>query len=94
MTRLIKRREKLPRAAFHSKKRPKTKKKTWTTTIISARRVLGDDYVSHGMYRDIVAEGFDKRSPSRLAPKKPAYFPIDDPVTRNLAASKYSAKVE
>ncbi len=27
----------------------------------------GDDYVSHGLYRDIIAEGFDKRSPSRLA---------------------------
>ncbi len=25
----------------------------------------GDGYVSHGMYRDIIAEGFDKRSPSR-----------------------------
>ena len=48
----------------------------------------GDDYVSHGMYRGIIAEGFDKRSPSRLA----SYFLIDDPVTRTLTASKYSAK--
>ena len=54
----------------------------------------GDDYVSHSLYRDIIAEGFDKRSPSRSAPNKPAYFPIDDPVTRTLAASKYSAKAQ
>ena len=27
----------------------------------------GDDYVSHSMYRDIIAESFDKRSPSRMA---------------------------
>jgi len=53
----------------------------------------GDDYISHGLYRDIIAEGFDKRSPSRLASNKPAYFPIDDPVTRTLTASKYSTKV-
>jgi hypothetical protein len=52
----------------------------------------GDDYVSHGYYRDLIAEGFDKRSPSRLALNKPAYFPIDDSVTRTLTASKYSAK--
>ena len=51
-----------------------------------------DDYVSHGYYRDIITEGFDKRSPSRLASNKPAYFPIDDSVTRTLTASKYSAK--
>jgi hypothetical protein len=29
-----------------------------------------------------------------LAANKPAYFPIDDPVTRTLAASKYSAKAQ
>ena len=53
----------------------------------------GDDYVSHGMYRDIIiAKGFDKSSPWRLASNKPSYFPIDDPVTRTLMASKYSAK--
>ena len=45
------------------------------------------------MYRDIIAEGFDKRSPSRLASNKPAYFPIDDPVTRTFMAFKYLAKV-
>ncbi len=44
------------------------------------------------MYRDIVVEGFDKRSPSRLASNKPNYFPIDDPVTRTLVASIYSKK--
>jgi hypothetical protein len=52
----------------------------------------GDDYVSHAMYRDIIAEGFDKRSLSRSAPSKPTYFPIDDPVTRTLTASKNSTK--
>ena len=47
------------------------------------------------MFRDIIAEGFDKRSSSRLAPNKPAYFPIDDPVTKTLAASnKYSVKAQ
>ena len=51
-----------------------------------------DDYVSHLFYRERLAEGFDKRSPSRLAANKPAYFPIDDSVTRTLATSKYSAK--
>ena len=51
----------------------------------------GDDYVSHGLHRDIIAAGFDKRSPSRLASNKPTYFPIDDPVTRTLTVSKYSA---
>ena len=54
----------------------------------------GDSYVSHCLYRDIISEGFDKRSPSRLAPNKPAYFPIDDPVTRTLTASKYTAKAQ
>ncbi len=54
----------------------------------------GDGYVSQGMYRDIIVEGFDKRFPSRLASNKPAYFPIDDPITRTLAASKYSAKTQ
>ena len=59
---------------------------------IEVRENLTDDFVSHGYYRDIIAEGFDKRSPSRLAVNKPAYFPIDDSVTRTLTASKYSAK--
>ncbi len=31
-----------------------------------------DDYVSHFFYRKHLAEGFDKRFPSRLAAKKPA----------------------
>ena len=51
-----------------------------------------DTYVSHAYYRDIISEGFEKRAPSRQAPNKPAYFPIDDPVTRTLTASKYTAK--
>ena len=46
------------------------------------------------MYRDIIAEGFKRRSRSSMALNKPTYFPIDDPVTRTLAASKYSAKVQ
>jgi hypothetical protein len=33
-----------------------------------------DDYVSHRLYRDIIGEGFDKRSPSRLPSNKPTYF--------------------
>jgi len=40
----------------------------------------------------MITEGFDKRSPSRLASNKPAYFPIHDSVTRTLTASKYSTK--
>jgi hypothetical protein len=51
-----------------------------------------DDFVSHGYYRDLVTEGFDKRSPSRLASNKPAYFPIDDFATTTLTVSKYSTK--
>ncbi len=51
-----------------------------------------DDYVSHAFYRDRISEGFNSRCPARLAANKPAYFPIDDPVLRNLVASKYSAK--
>ncbi len=38
--------------------------------------------------------GFDKRTPSKLASNKPAYFPIDDSVTTTLAVSKYSAKAQ
>ncbi len=49
----------------------------------------GNDYFSYNMYRDINVKGFEKRSPSRLATNKPAYFPIDDPVTRTLTTSKY-----
>jgi hypothetical protein len=53
---------------------------------------IGDDYVSHALYRDIIAEGFNKKSPSMSAPNKPAYISIDDSVTRTLTASKISAK--
>ena len=57
--------------------------------VDDTRRIDCDDiYVSHTYYRDFIAEGFSKRSPSRLASNKPAYFPIDDPVTRQLNASK------
>jgi hypothetical protein len=57
------------------------------------RRIDCDNgYVLHTYYRDFIAEGFSKRSPSGLASNKPAYFPIDDPVTNELNASKYSAK--
>ncbi len=52
------------------------------------------DYVSHPFYRNRIAEGFEKRAPSRLASSKPAYYPIDDSVTRTLTANKYSAKAE
>ena len=58
----------------------------------TAGTIAGDGYVSHAYYRELIAEGFEKRAPSRQAPSKPAYFPIDDPVTRTLNASKYSAK--
>jgi hypothetical protein len=51
-----------------------------------------EDYVSHSFYMNRIAEGFEKRAPSRLASSKPAYYPIDDSVTRTLTASKYSAK--
>jgi hypothetical protein len=50
------------------------------------------DYVSHSFYINRIAEGFDKRAPSRLASSKRAYYPIDDSVTRTLTVSKYSAK--
>jgi hypothetical protein len=53
---------------------------------------VGDGYASHAYYRELIAEGFEKRAPARHAPSKTAYFPIDDPVTRTLNASKYSAK--
>ena len=32
-----------------------------------------DDYVSHSFYMNRIAEGFDKRAPSRLASSKPAH---------------------
>ena len=49
---------------------------------------VGDNYVSHAYHHELISEGFEKRAPSRQAPSKPAYFPIDDPVTRTLTASK------
>jgi hypothetical protein len=54
--------------------------------------VSRDKFVSHSYYRDRIGEGFAKRAPSRLSSSKPSYFPIDDPVTRSLNASKFSAK--
>jgi hypothetical protein len=39
----------------------------------------GDNYVSHGLYRDIIAEGFDKRSPSRLTSTSPLTSPSTTP---------------
>jgi hypothetical protein len=53
---------------------------------------VGDGYISHVYYRELISEGFEKRASSRQAPSKPAYFPIDDPVTRTLTSSKYTAK--
>jgi hypothetical protein len=47
-----------------------------------------DEYVNHNYYRDIIEEGFAKRSPSRLSLSKSWYYPIDDPVLRSLIASK------
>jgi hypothetical protein len=51
-----------------------------------------DSYVPHVYYRELIAESFEKRAPPRLAPNKPTYFPIDDPVTRSLTTLKYTAK--
>ncbi len=50
------------------------------------------DYVFHAYYRALIAEGFEKRAPSRKAPNKPAYFWIEDLVTRTLIASKNPVK--
>jgi len=47
-----------------------------------------DSYAPHAYYREFIAEGFEKKAPSRLAPNKPADFPIDDLVTRSLITSK------
>jgi hypothetical protein len=43
-----------------------------------------DDYVSHGCYRDLIAEGFDKRSPSRLAVKSRLISPSTTPSRGHL----------
>ena len=49
-------------------------------------------FLSHAYYRALITEGFEEQASSRHASKKPAYFPIDYPVTRNLTASKYTTK--
>jgi hypothetical protein len=45
-----------------------------------------EDFVSRAYYRDRIEEGFGGAS-------KPFYYPIDNPVTRTLAASKYTGKL-
>ena len=50
------------------------------------------DYVSHALYHYIIAEDFEKRSPSRSIPSTTAYFCMNDPITGTLTASKDSAK--
>jgi hypothetical protein len=47
----------------------------------AAGTIAVDGYVSHAYYRELISEGFEKRAPSRQAPSKPAYYPIDDPST-------------
>ena len=49
-------------------------------------------YVDHTFYRHKIGEGFIQRQPSELAPAKPAYFNIDDQVTRSLNDTKTSAR--
>ena len=49
-------------------------------------------FVDHTFYRHKIGEGFAQRRPSDLAPSKPAYFNIDDQVSRSLADTKFSAK--
>ncbi len=51
-----------------------------------------DSNVPNAYYRELISEGFEKRALSRLAPNKPAHFPIDDPVTRSVITSKYTAR--
>ena len=50
-------------------------------------------YVPHVAYRDMIEEGFERKAPRLLTSNKPAYYAIDDSVTRSLATSKYSAKL-
>ncbi len=91
MAHIIKRGEKLPRAVF-IRIGVDNKEEVNDGNDENAGEFStdgGDKYFSHSMYRDIIAKGFDKRFPSKLTSNKPAYFPIDDPVTRTLAASKY-----
>jgi hypothetical protein len=52
-----------------------------------------EDYVSHAFYRQHIEDGFEKRAPPKLSLAKPFYYPIDDAVTRTLAASKYTSKL-
>ena len=52
-----------------------------------------EDFVSHAFYRQHIEDGFEKRAPPKLALSKPFYYPIDDAVTRTLAASKYTSKL-
>jgi hypothetical protein len=49
-------------------------------------------FVDHTYYRYKIGEGFAQRQPSNLASLKPAYFNIDDQVSRALGDSKYAAK--
>ncbi len=49
-------------------------------------------FVDHTYYRHKIGEGFAQRQPSNLAPSKPAYFNIDDQVSRTLGDSKHAAK--
>jgi hypothetical protein len=49
-------------------------------------------FVDHTFYRHKIGEGFVQRQPSELAPAKPAYFNIDDQVTRTLSEVKTSAR--
>ena len=49
--------------------------------------------MSHAFYRQHIEDGFEKRAPTKLALSKPYYYPIDDAVTRALAASKYTIEL-
>ena len=52
-----------------------------------------ENFVYHAFYRQHIEDGFEKRAPPKLALSKPFYYPIDDVVTRTLAASKYTSKL-
>ncbi len=58
----------------------------------SSGDIYRDLYVPHAYYRELIAKGFENKFPSRLASSKPAYFHIDDPVTRSTTTFKYTAK--
>jgi len=47
-----------------------------------------DDCINHAYYRDMIADEFCNRAPSRLASNKPGIFFIDDPVLRSLVACR------